>query len=403
MSKRIKLDTNDNEAFIPPTLVDGYRNPNYLLSLEKTYIGSGTFGVVYRVTIKSQDSATYAVALKIFFARDFTRKRERIPFFNNMLEKTDASLWPCAVIDKDHPTKPYFAEGVCDGSNVVVCVMGICTAVNKEARFHQPQPKYIEAYADNVSKLAQTCFENNVYVLDFKRENLGWNGTDLCLLDIDAVLYPENIFLANDDILYYEMFGFIKGCIRTQNVEIAMETRVPTPTEKFKVGDKVCNRQLYPNKSPEYAWHKELRYTVKEVSDDYVIVTESRLKKYHALKQCVHGDGLNLNEATKKQLALITLFLMLGEAGGFFGPKLIAATDKMEPGVVVMLMIQKAIKFWKTYVTAKKTDDSFDSFRVPEKHLKWLYHTFMTQAAGQVAESVQEASLLASFNDRAVF
>lgn len=140
------------------------------------------------------------------------------------------------------------------------------------------------------------------------------------------------------------------------------------------------------------------------VSDDYVTVTESRLKKYHALKQRVHGDGLNLNEKTKTQLKLITLFLMLGEAGGAFGPKLIADTDKMGPGDVVKLMREEVTEFWETYVTATKTKDWREDFRIPKTNLAWLYDTFMIEVAGHIVGSVptlKEASLLASFNDRA--
>ena len=384
MSKRLKLKHK------PSTLVDGFCNINYLLSLEKTRIGSGEFGVVHKVTIESQDSATYAVALKIF--KD-PRKRLRIPFFNNMLEKTDASLWPCAVFGEDHPTKPYFAEGVCDGSNVVVCVMGIWPAVT-------------QTNADTVTELAKLCFENNVYVLDFKRENFGWNGTHLCLLDIDAVLYPENIFLNIDDYLVYEMaaYGNMAACIRRQQVEYDHPSRYwissNAKVAQFKKGEKVSLYQLLNDENPKKKdASKEKRLTIPHVPiiDDisegcYINVTARRVRSFHVLRPSVHGDGQNnLNEATKTQLALITLFAMLGEAGGIFGPKLVKSTEGMAPGTVVTLMVARVKMFWAKYVSSEK--------------LSWLYHTFMAQAAGQVvAESVKllnEDSLLASFNDRA--
>ena len=383
----------------PSTLQGGYRDVAYLLSLDRTFIGSGAKGKVYQVTITTRGGKeTHDVALKIISPDHFTVKRPKIPFLNNMLKKTNASLWPCVQLGAGS-IKPYFGVGKIEDPlpghydlvDVVVCVMGIRHAVN----FHRHPINKVE-YADAITLLAKTCLENNVYVLDFKKSNLGLGaGADgkhrLCLLDIDAVLYPENIFLNRDETLYYEMecVGNKRGLIRPVGIKYKKDVQLTVDNVKgLKGGDMVSAYRLSSCKYPHAS--RENNVTVTRVAGNCVFATVDIVDPRYVLMQSVHGNGrdLNLNEATKKQLALITPFAMLNEC--MHGTNLFVNSRNMDPGKVLALMIKQVEEYWEIW----KSD------RIPEEHLKWLHDTFIELATAP--PPTDDFSLLSSFNDRAL-
>lgn len=433
-AKRVKVDLR------PATIEEGYNNGQYLIDLvsDKTttkYIASGTYGWVYRVVISAQNGETQAVALKCMKTKSILKyKKEKIPFLNKMIETTDNELWPCVEI---HGTqyKPHYFEGLMQSDtpgmmeDVVACVMGIvdtyswASSVFKkevaelertiQVRLKEVKAKQLEldkdsssaqetalrtaehnlemekeklelTNANNLSResnifkqLAQRCLSNQVYILDFKDQNLGWNGTECCLIDIDGLLSRNNIFMGRDTV-YLEL-NFRTTFIR---------------------------KQIVPYLEPRQKWNP-----LTKKYDSYKSEVKRRAR---VLTRASNGnpENDNLNDASALQLELITLYLMMQKVA--YDQFRVSDIVEYDVGKAFSKMMSGVNKWWLDISLPKyKSTGSlfpeipkmskFGAIEVSEyyQNLIWFHDTFQEKASlvKATVSTLEKASLLAAFGN----